>query len=149
MSGERVEVESTGAVPMDVIRETGVRGAPDVDALATVKERKAMVMVWNYQDKVAQDPAVAASVVVSGLPAGVKQVRVREWTIDETHSNAYTAWKAMGSPAHPTAEQTAKLQAAGQLQEAGAARTVAAKDGSVELEQTLPGESVSLYELSW
>ena len=36
MSGERVEVESTGAVPMDVIRETGVRGAPDVDALATV-----------------------------------------------------------------------------------------------------------------
>ena len=42
MSGERVEVESTGAVPLDVIRETGVRGAPDVDALATVNGRKAV-----------------------------------------------------------------------------------------------------------
>jgi len=149
MSGERVSVESTGAVPLDVIRETGVRGAPDVDGLATVNGRKAKVMVWNYQDTIAQDPAVAANVVVSGLPAGVKRVQVREWRIDDTHSNAYTVWKAMGSPAHPDAEQSAKLQAAGQLQEVGAARTVAANSGVVRLDETLPGESVSLYELSW
>ena len=149
MSGERVQVESTGAVPMDVIREKGVRGAPDVDALATVNGRKAMVMVWNYQDTIAQDPAVAASVVVQGVPASVKQVRVREWRIDDSHSNAYTVWQAMGSPAHATAEQTEKLQAAGQLQEVGAAKTVAAANGEVRLEQTLQGESVSLYEVSW
>ena len=123
MSGERVEVESTGAVPLDVIRETGVRGAPDVDALATVNGRKAMVMVWNYQDTVAKDPGVMSRVVVQGLPVGVKQVRVREWRIDETHSNAYTVWKAMGSPAHPDAEQAAKLEAAGKLQELGSAKT--------------------------
>jgi xylan 1,4-beta-xylosidase len=149
MSGERVEVESDGAVPIDVIRETGVRGAPDVDALATVNGRRAMVMVWNYQDTVAQDAAVAASVKVRGLPPNVKQVHVREWRIDETHSNAYTAWKQMGSPAHPDAEQRAKLQAAGQLQEMGAARRVDVTGGEVRLEQTLPGESVSLYEVSW
>ena len=149
MSGERVQVESTGAVPMDVIREKGVRGAPDVDALATVNGRKAMVMVWNYQDTIAQDPAVAASVVVQGVPASVKQVRVREWRIDDSHSNAYTVWQTMGSPAHPTAEQTEKLEAAGQLQEVGAAKTVAAANGEVRLEQTLQGESVSLYEVSW
>src|SRR5215469_18206550 len=76
MSGERVEVSSTGAVPMDVIRETGVRGAPDVDGLATVNGRRAMVMVWNYQDTIAQDPAVATSVVVRGVPSSVKQVKV-------------------------------------------------------------------------
>jgi xylan 1,4-beta-xylosidase len=58
-------------------------------------------------------------------------------------------WQAMGSPAHPTAEQTEKLQAAGQLQEVGAAKTVAAANGEVRLEQTLQGESVSLYEVSW
>ena len=149
MSGERVGVESTGAVPMDVIRDTGVRGAPDVDALATVNGRKAMVMVWNYQDTIGQDPAVAGNVVVSGLPANVKRVRVREWRIDGTHSNAYTVWKTMGSPAHPDAEQTAKLQAAGQLQEMGAVKTVAAKDGEVKMLEALPGESVSLYEVSW
>ncbi len=113
MSGERVEVESTGAVPLDVIRETGVRGEPDVDALATVNGRRAMVMVWNYQDTIAKDPAVAASVMVRGVPAGVKRVRVREWRIDETHSNAYTVWKAMGSPAQPDAEQMKKLERRG------------------------------------
>ena len=70
--------------------------------------------------------------------------------IDETHSNAYTVWKAMGSPAHPTAEQTAKLEAVGQLQEVGLGEdALAAEDGEVRLEQTLPGESVRLYELSW
>ena len=149
MSGERVAVESTGAVPMDVIRDTGVREAPDVDALATVNGRKAMMMVWNYQDTIAQDPKTAASVVVSGLPAGVKQVKVRQWRIDGTHSNANTVWQAMGSPAHPTAEQTAKLEAAGQLQEMGAPKTVAVANGEVKLEETLPGESVALYEVSW
>ena len=62
MSGERVGVESTGAVPMEAIVATGVRAAPDVDGLATVNGRKAAVMVWNYQDTVAQDPATAARV---------------------------------------------------------------------------------------
>jgi xylan 1,4-beta-xylosidase len=149
MSGERVEVESSGAVPMDVILARGVRAAPDVDALATVDGRKAMVMVWNYQDTIAQDPATAASVVVSGLPVGVKQVKVREWRIDDSHSNAYTQWQAMGSPAQLNAEEAAKLQAAGQLQEVGSVKTAAAAKGEVRLEQTLQGESVSLYELSW
>ena len=149
MSGERVKLESTGAVPLDGILATGVRAAPDVDGLATVNGRKAMVIVWNYQDTVAKDPGVMSRVVVQGLPVSVKSVRVREWRIDDTHSNAYTVWKVMGSPAHPDAEQTAELEAAGQLQEIRAVRAVAAKDGSVELEATLDGESVRLYEVSW
>ena len=149
MGGERVEVTSTGAVPLEVIRETGVRGAPDVDALATVNGRKAMVMVWNYQDTIAQNPAMQARVVLRGVPGGVKQVRVREWRIDDAHSNAYTAWKAMGSPAHLDEEQTSKLEAAGQMQEVGTGRSVAVVNDEVSLEQTLPGESVSLYEVSW
>ena len=32
---------------------------------------------------------------------------------------------------------------------AGAVVGVAVKDGAVNLERTLPGESVSLYEVSW
>jgi len=149
MSGERVDVESTGAVPMDVIQDAGVRGAPDVDGLATRDGRKAMVMVWNYEDTVSLDSDAVTRVVVKGLPAGVKQVKVREWRIDETHSNAYTAWKQMGSPAQLTAEEAIKLQAAGQLQELGAEKSVAVTEGGVKLEQTLPAESVSLYALSW
>ncbi len=149
MSGERVEVDSSGALSLDAIRDAGVRAAPDVDGLATVNGSKAMVMVWNYQDTIAQDPAKAASVVVRGLPAGVKQVKVREWVLDGSHSNAYTVWQQMGSPAQLTAEQTTKLEAAGQLQEVGGAKSVAVTDGSVRMERTLEGESVSLYEVSW
>jgi hypothetical protein len=55
----------------------------------------------------------------------------------------------MGSPAHPDAEQTAELEAAGKLQEVGAVKGIAIVDGEVRLEQVLPGESVSLYEVSW
>ena len=123
MSGERVDVSSSGAVPLDVIRDAGVRGVPDVDGLATVSGRSAMVALFGtYQDTVAQDPTLMTRVVVRGVPAGVKNVRVREWRIDETHSNAYTVWKWMGSPAHPEAEQMVKLEGAGKLQEVGAAK---------------------------
>ena len=149
MSGERVAV-SGGSEPLDlIVRNGGMHESPDVDGLATLDGRKAMVMVWNYQNTVSQDFEVASRVVVSGMPASVKQVQVREWSIDDTHSNAYTAWKQMGSPAQLTVEEAAKLQAAGQLQEGSAPRTVAAAKGEVRLEQTLPGESVSLYEVSW
>jgi len=149
MSGERVEV-SEGSDEMDlVIRNGAIHESPDVNGFATVDGRKAMVMVWNYQSTVSEDREVTAGIVVAGLPEGVKQVRVREWRIDESHSNAYTVWQAMGSPLHPTAEQTAKLQAAGQLQELGERKNVAVTSGEVRLEQTLPVESVSLYEVSW
>ena len=149
MSGERVDV-SGGSEALDLmIRNGSMHESPDVDALATVDRRKAMVMVWNYQNTVSQDSEAATRVVVKGLPAGVKQVKVREWRIDETHSNAYTAWKAMGSPAKLTVEEAIKLQAAGQLQELGAEKSVAVTEGAVRLEQTLPAESVSLYALSW
>jgi hypothetical protein len=55
----------------------------------------------------------------------------------------------MGSPAHPDAEQMKQLESAGKLQEFGAAKSVAVTDGAVRLEETLPPESVSLYEVSW
>jgi xylan 1,4-beta-xylosidase len=149
MSGERVEV-SGGSEPLDlIVRDGGMHESPDVDGLATLDGRKAMVMVWNYQNTVSKGFEVAACVIVKGLPSGMKQVHVREWRIDETHSNAYTVWKQMGSPAQLTAAEAAKLQAAGQLQELGTAKTSTAANGEVRLKQTLPVESVSLYELSW
>ena len=55
-------------------------------------------------------------VTITGIPAGVKRVLLEHYRIDETHSNAYTAWKNMGSPQAPTPEQYGELKAAGQLQ---------------------------------
>ena len=67
------------------------------------------------------------------------------YRVDDDYSNAFTAWKKMGSPERPTPEQYAQLEEVGQLQEFKAAREV--NDGDVSF--TLPRQAVSLLVLSW
>ena len=147
MSGDRVEATSSAAVPLDTLVSSGVREAPDVDALAARDVNQATVLAWNYRDE--PGPAAAASISIRGLPAGAKRVLVEEFRIDDEHSNAYTAWRAMGSPQHPTAEQYAQLQAAGQLQLNGSPEWLDAHDGVVTIPADLPSESVTLVRLTW
>ena len=62
-------------------------------------------------------PARAAADVtltIEGLPAG--RPTLTHYRVDQDHSNAYTVWKAMGSPQTPTAAQRATLEKAGELQ---------------------------------
>jgi xylan 1,4-beta-xylosidase len=47
MSGDRVAVESTGGLPLDEVRDRGVRAQPDVNALAARDDRSVSVLVWN------------------------------------------------------------------------------------------------------
>ena len=53
---------------------------------------------------------------MKSIPPTVRRVLLQHYRIDDHYSNAYTAWKEMGSPQEPTPEQYARLQAAGQLQ---------------------------------
>src|SRR5207253_1779122 len=46
MQGERVKVESTGRVELFTILKEGVRGAPDIDALASRSDRDISVLAW-------------------------------------------------------------------------------------------------------
>jgi xylan 1,4-beta-xylosidase len=85
----------------------------------------------------------------AGLPTSAARILVKHYRIDQNHSNSYTVWKAMGSPQSPTAEQSQSLKAAGQLQLLESPRWVDSKDGTVRLDSSMPGESVSLVELSW
>jgi xylan 1,4-beta-xylosidase len=114
--------------------------ASGVDALAARSERSVSVLVWNYADLDAASPDAEVAIV---LPEA--RYRVREYRIDGTHSNAFTAWKAMGAPAHPTAAQEEELGAAGQLQMAGSPRWVSG--GEVRLR--LPKQAVSLVVAEW
>ncbi len=149
MGGERVQVTSTGAVPLKTLVDAGVRGAPDVDGLATREGRSAAVLVWNYHDVNQAGPAAETQVTVRGIPVGVHRALMEEFRIDGDHSNAYTAWQEMGSPQHPEAEQIAKLKAAGQLQMLGSPGWVDVRNGSVAIPMTLPRESVELVRLRW
>ena len=112
MSGDRVTVESTGALALrQTIRDGGVRDAPDVDGLATARSATIAVLVWNYHDDERAAAPARGARGVDGLPAR-RAVLVQHYRIDDDHSNAYTAWKQMGSPQPPTPAQYARLEAA-------------------------------------
>jgi xylan 1,4-beta-xylosidase len=149
MSGERVQATSSGSIPLSTQVETGVRANPDVDALATHDGKQAAVLLWNYHDAEEGGAPEPVSLKVTGVPAGAHRVLVREYRIDETHSNAYTAWKEMGSPQQPTAEQYAKLKEAEGLQLLASPTWVDVKDRTVHLSTVMPKSSVSLLVLSW
>ena len=150
MSGNRVKVESTGQVPLDTLLTSGVRNAPDVDALATVADREAAVLAWNYHDVAdAAVSSVPTKITITGIPASVRRVLVEHYRIDETHSNSYTAWQAMGSPQHPTAEQYARLKAAGQLELFTSPEWLDVTRQQVTIVTDLPRQSISLLHLRW
>ena len=48
------------------------------------------------------------TLTIDGLPAG--RPTLTHYRVDSDHSNAYTAWKAMGSPQPPTPAQYAALE---------------------------------------
>jgi len=149
MSGERVSTTSTGQVPLDDILKAGVRQSPDIDALATRSGHEAAVMLWNYHDDDLPAPGAQVQVAISGIPAGVHRVLLQHYRIDEHHSNAYTVWKAMGSPQQPTPEQYAKLKGAGQLQLLDSPRWLDVADGKVTIATELPRQATSLMHLEW
>jgi xylan 1,4-beta-xylosidase len=125
----------------------GVRAAPDVDAIAVRSDHELSILVWNYHDDDLPGPDAAIQLDISGLALNGKKPAVHHYRIDETHSNAWTAWKTMGSPQQPTPEQYQALETAGQLQEAPSAVTTLGAE--MKLDLRLPRQGISLLQLSW
>jgi xylan 1,4-beta-xylosidase len=149
MKGRRVLVESDAAVPLETIIRHGVRGRPDVSALASIDANKLCVLVWHYHDDDVPGPTANIAVQLSGLPQKTEKAKLVHFRIDDEHSNAFTAWKAMGSPQNPTAEQIARLEKAGQLTSMGEPKSVSVVDGRATIPLKLPRQAVSLLILSW
>ncbi len=149
LGGERVAVTSSGAIPAESIVRAGVRQKPEIDALATRAGDSASVMLWNYQDDVAAGPEDEVRVSIRGVPTVVHRALLEEYHIDATYSNAFEAWKQMGSPQEPSAEQDAQLQAAGQLKMKDSPRWVTVEDGRIQEGIEMARESVALLRISW
>jgi xylan 1,4-beta-xylosidase len=69
--------------------------------------------------------------------------------IDGEHSNAFSAWKKMGSPevlSNPIQEE---LERAGQLQLLRSPEWVAIRNGTLHLRLELPRQGLSLLQLSY
>src|SRR5262249_48523505 len=115
MSGRRLGAHSDGAVPLEEMLKEGVRGRPDVSVLASSGERELSVLLWHYHDDDVPGPDARVQLSLDHLPLAFGSLGMRHFQIDQTHSNAYTAWQRSGAPQQPTPEQHAKLEKAGHL----------------------------------
>jgi xylan 1,4-beta-xylosidase len=127
----------------------GVSGQADIDALATVDEREAAVLLWNYHDEEKSAPSASTDISVRGLPKNAARVLVTHYRIDNTHSNAYATWQAMGSPQKPSAEQIAELKSKDGLQLLESPRWVTTENGAITIHTDMPRQSISLVQLRW
>lgn len=149
LRSNRMRVTSNSATDLETLLKLGVRGRPDVNALASRNDHEIAALIWNYHDDDLPAAASPVRLTLNGVPANAQRVLVRHYRIDQEHSNAYTLWQKLGSPQQPTPEQYAQLEAAGQLQLLTSPEYVNAKDGKVELNFSLPRLAVSLVQVSW
>ena len=149
MKGNRATVKKGLAYDYIAIRDSSVRGTePDINAIAAKDEHSATVMVWNYHDN--NDLSIAPSPVtikIKGMQNG--KVLLHHYRIDQQFSNSYEAWKKMGSPKTPSAQQIKELEAAGQLQLYTSPEWVNIKNGEAVINMQLPRQGVSLLKYSW
>ena len=148
LGGEQLATQSSGALPANDVLKSGVRGSADVSVVATGKEHEADVLVWNYHDDDIAAAAAPVELKMNGLPA-TKRVLVEHFRIDATHSNAFEAWKAMGSPPQPSEKQYRELEAAGQLQLLSSPEWMTEEHGAITLRFDLPRQAVSLIRATW
>jgi len=144
-----VAVQSTADPGLEAMMRDGVRGTPDVSALASLEARKLSVLLWHYHDDDVPGPDAAVELGLRGLPRARGEARLQHYRIDESHSNSFAAWKRMGSPIAPDEKQYAALEAAGKLAPMEAPATVRIDGGQATLPLALPRQGVSLVVLEW
>ena len=149
LGSERLRATSSGALPTQDVGHDGIRVQPDINVIASRKEKGIAALIWNYHDDDVAAPAADIDLEVDGLPAGATRVLLEHFRVDSTHSNAFTAWKEMGSPQSPSATQFDELQNEGQLHLLTSPEWTNIQMGSLHLQFSLPRQSMSLVRLTW
>lgn len=147
MSGQRVAVIGGTGYDAEKILEAGVRGVPDVSAMAALDKGKSQlsVLVWNYDDDDVAGPDAAVEMLLEQLPLQNGRAMLTQYRVDAGHSDSYEVWKRMGSPQPLTHSQRAQLEKAGQLAQLGKPERLSVKDGKIVIQFTLPRQGVSLF----
>ena len=144
LAGRRLPVVSDSELPLDDVLKAGVRGRPDVAAIACREGDTLRVMAWHYHDDDLPGPAAAVTLSIPGwVPPDSAAPTHRR--IDEQHSNAFAVWKRMGSPQEPTPSQRAELERRCGL-ETAEPPAVRIDGTTTHVSFTLPRAGVSLIE---
>jgi len=149
LGNDRVKATSSGALASEDVVSNGVRGQPDVSVIATRKDHEVEVLIWNYHDDDLPAAVTPIDLVIGGLTARISRGLLEHFRVDSSHSNAFTAWKEMGSPQSPTEAQSELLQRAGQLQMLTSPAWMPVENGAAHLQFTLPRQGLSLVRISW
>ncbi|WP_460550621.1 GH39 family glycosyl hydrolase [Ferruginibacter profundus] len=149
MTGKRVAVDADEMYDLKLIVDSSVRGKKnDIGALASCDKKTGAIMIWNYHDDddITKVPKPVL-INIKGIPTNT--MTMTEYRIDDTHSNAYTAWKKMGEPQNPTMAQVKELEKAGQLKEIRKMKDLWVDNGIGIFTLSLPPQGVSLLKLEF
>lgn len=149
MGTERVKATSTGALLTEDVVRDGVRGRSDISAIASRKDHEVDILIWNYHDDDIAAPPAPIDLEINGLPSALTLGVLEHFRIDSTHSNAFAAWKGMGSLQSPSAEQIQRLEDEGQLQLLDSPKPMKIEEGTLHLQFELARQSLSLIRLAW
>lgn len=149
MGGDRLAAESSGALALDDIRARGAHHAPDVGAVASRRGNQVAVLAWHHHDDDLAGPDAAVELALANLPGGSadRPALLTHYRIDADHSNAFEAWRRLGSPGAPTADQKVALERASDLALWGPPRWLQPADLKAPIRFRLPRQAVSLLIL--
>ena len=146
---ERIKATSSRAILTEEVVRDGVRGPADINLIATRKDHEVDVLIWNYHDDDVAAPPASIDLTIEGLAASATHGVLEHFRIDSDHSNAFTAWKEMGSPPAPSPSQSGQLEKEGQLQLLSSPERIPIEKGPVHLKFALPRQGLSLLRLAW
>ena len=144
MEGQQLAVTSDSEVPLKEMQKSGVRGKPDVSAMASLQNDKLAVMAWHYHDDDLPGPTAELNLTVKGIASGFRSAKLTRMVIDDQHSNAFAEWQKMGSPTQLSSQQLAALQNAGELSTEGPPIKLPINDGQLKLDVSLARQGVML-----
>lgn len=105
------------------------------------------VMVWNFEDGIADDMGERTiRVELCGLDLSGRY-RVVEYRIDQRHSTANPLWHEMGAPEVPSREQAILLRTAADLETTGPVQEMTAENGMLSFTLEMPPHAVSLLKI--
>jgi xylan 1,4-beta-xylosidase len=149
LGSDRITATSSARLPVENIVAEGVRNAPDINVLAARNGSGIQILIWNYyDDDIRADPA-SVELTVDGVPIDENRALLVHFRIDSEHSNAFTAWKKIGSPELLSNNVQEELERAGQLQLLNSPEWVSMKDRTLHPHVELPRQGLSLLQLSF
>ena len=114
----------------------------------STRDGRLCVLVWHFHEDDVAGPSAEVELKFSRLLTGTGDpLLLQHFRIDKNHSNAYEAWKRLGSPARPTPGQYEELERSSQLSLLGSPEWVRPRTGEVTIRFSLPRQAVSLIVL--